>query len=62
MVKFAHMSNYSNLIGLTIFKCGSGYHEKSQSTVIRLVGFFILFFVSAFVCIFIEVKKQMKFI
>lgn len=25
MVKFTHISNYSDLIGFTIFKCGSGY-------------------------------------
>lgn len=25
MVKFTHMSNYSDLMGFTIFKCGSGY-------------------------------------
>ena len=27
MVKFAHVSNYSDLMGFTIFKCGSGYEE-----------------------------------
>lgn len=25
MVKFTHISNYSDLMGFTIFKCGSGY-------------------------------------
>lgn len=28
MVKFAHISNYSDLIGFTIFKCGSGYCNR----------------------------------
>lgn len=28
MVKFAHISNYSDLMGFTIFKCGSGYTVK----------------------------------
>lgn len=28
MVKFAHISNYSDLMGFTIFKCGSGYQKK----------------------------------
>lgn len=27
MVKFTHISNYSDLMGFTIFKCGSGYEE-----------------------------------
>ena len=29
MVKFTHMSNYSDLMGFTIFKCGSGYYSKN---------------------------------
>ena len=28
MVKFAHVSNYFDLMEFTIFKCGSGYEEK----------------------------------
>lgn len=28
MMKFTHISNYSDLMGFTIFKCGSGYQEK----------------------------------
>lgn len=31
-VKFAHMSNYSDLIGFTIFKCGSGYKNGLSDT------------------------------
>lgn len=27
MVKFAHISNYSNLMRFTIFKCGYGYNQ-----------------------------------
>lgn len=36
MMKFTHISNYSDLMGFTIFKCGSGYQQKSQmaSTVV----------------------------
>lgn len=48
MVKFAHISNYSDLMGFTIFKCGSGYQEKSQSTFIQLVGIFVMPAVSVF--------------
>ena len=34
MVKFTHMSNYSDLMGFTIFKCGSGKQipQKSASS------------------------------
>ena len=28
MVKFTHISNYSDLMGFTIFKCGYGYQQK----------------------------------
>ena len=28
MVKFTHISNYSDLMGFTIFKCGSGYRTN----------------------------------
>lgn len=29
MMKFAHIFNYSYLIGFAIFKCGSGYAYKA---------------------------------
>lgn len=35
MVKFTHMSNYSDLMGFTIFKCGSGF-TPDQKIVIAL--------------------------
>ena len=31
MVKYAHVSNYSDLMGFTIFKCGSGYYAKTSN-------------------------------
>lgn len=30
MVKFTHMSNYSDLMGFTIFKCGRGYNTFAK--------------------------------
>lgn len=48
MVKFTHISNYSDLMGFTIFKCGSGHQKKSQTVGLQLFGVFILPVVSAF--------------
>lgn len=49
MVKFAHISNYSNLMRFTIFKCGSGYYSKKpQMTYKQSFEVFILADMSAF--------------
>jgi len=42
MVKFTHISNYFDLMGFTIFKCGSGYFLKPQIIGSQLFGVFIL--------------------
>lgn len=36
------MSNYSDLIGFTIFKCGSGYYAKPQMIVCKSFEVFVL--------------------
>lgn len=53
MMKFAHIFNYSYLIGFAIFKCGSGYYGTEfgfrpkifrQPTAIKYpAGYFICF-------------------
>lgn len=40
MVKFTHISNYSNLMRFTIFKCGSGYTKDPNSRL--TIGVFVL--------------------
>ena len=37
MMKFAHISNYSDLMGFTIFECGSGYQEKISNSCMSAV-------------------------
>lgn len=58
MVKFAHISNYSDLMGFTIFKCGSGYEEKDPRQLqINCLGFLFCHPCQHFVRVLKEIRN-----